>query len=65
MNRLIRIACAAGIACVMTWLPPRVIAQTDVLGILDSLDISQHDDSATLTIKLRGTGALCPALSGR
>jgi len=34
----------------MAWLPPRVIAQTDVLGILDSLEISQHDDSARLTI---------------
>ena len=51
MNRLVRVACAAGIACVLTWLPPQVIAQTDVLGILDALDVSQHDDSAALTIK--------------
>lgn len=51
MNRLIRIACAASIACVMTWMPSQGMAQTDVLGILDSLDVSQHEDSAALTIK--------------
>ena len=51
MNRLIRIVCAAASRVSMTWLPPLVIAQTDVLGILDALDVSQHDDSAALTIK--------------
>lgn len=51
MKRLIRVACAASIACVMTWLSPQLYAaQEDVLGILDSLDVSQHDDSAALTI---------------
>jgi hypothetical protein len=50
MNRLIRVVCAASVACVMTWLSPQVVAQTDVLGILDSLDVSQHDDSADLKI---------------
>lgn len=50
MNRLKRVACAASVACVMTWMPPQAIAQTDVLGILDTLDVSQHDDSTALTI---------------
>ncbi len=51
MRRLMNFACAAGVACVMACMPLRVSAQADVLGILDTLDVSSHDEGAAVTIK--------------
>ncbi len=51
MRLLINIARTAGFACVLACTPLRVSAQADVLGILDSLDVSSHEDGDAVTIK--------------
>ncbi len=51
MRQLMNMARVAGFACVMACMPMRVDAQADVLGILDSLDVSSSDDAEVVTIK--------------
>lgn len=51
MNRLMNLACVAGVACVLVCMPPRASAQADVLGVLDVVEVSSHETNTTAVIK--------------